>query len=42
MAVKSDILDYLEQEKSIILAEQETAKQWTIEEKIEGCVLNID
>ena len=39
MAVKSDILKYLDREKSIILAEQEAAKQWTIEEKIEKGVL---
>ena len=39
MAVKDDILVYLEEEKRIVLAEQEAAKQWTVEEKIEKGIL---
>ena len=39
MAIKEDILAYLHEEKDIILAEQEAAKQWTVEEKIEKCIL---
>lgn len=39
MAIKDDVLAYLNTEKEIILAEQEAAKQWTVEEKIEKGVL---
>ena len=39
MAIKEDILAYLHEEKDIILAEQEAAKQWTVEEKIEKGIL---
>ena len=39
MAIKEDILAYLHEEKDIILVEQEAAKQWTVEEKIEKGIL---
>lgn len=39
MAIKDDILAYLNAEREVILAEQEKAQQWSIEEKIEKGVL---